>query len=155
MEYDKSNLILDFARRTKKNLEFVEACAARESGAEQDVYEVTQLVNSLLGLLVFPQQEFYNTIPALPLTRLVEMGWPNLQLLRGSTPGHNLQGLVRYMRNGVSHNNIEFFSKDGKKISGLRLWNIPMGSRTPDWEIELTLEDLKKIVYKFIDLIEE
>ena len=65
MDYDKTNLVLDFARRTKKNLEFIEHSLTRDRlNSENDVYEVTQLINSLLGLLVFPQQKFYDAIPS-------------------------------------------------------------------------------------------
>ncbi len=43
-------VIQDFARRTRKNLEAIDRLHAEG----RQVYEVTQLVNSTLGLLVFP-----------------------------------------------------------------------------------------------------
>jgi len=47
------NLIRDFAERTIQNLNFIQAQA---SAADPDAYEVTQLWNSLLGLIVLPQE---------------------------------------------------------------------------------------------------
>jgi hypothetical protein len=56
MDYQKE-FIIDFARRTRANLEFI------ESAKRPDVFEVTQLFNSMLGLLVFPQQSYIDRIP--------------------------------------------------------------------------------------------
>lgn len=55
---------LEFASRTLKNLQFLES--AREAGA--DVHVVTQLVNSLLGFVVFPlelRQELFRALKEL------------------------------------------------------------------------------------------
>ena len=59
-------VVRDFARRTKANLLAIE----RLSASGEEVYEVTQLVNSMLGLLVLPQQEFVDRIPETPLEQL-------------------------------------------------------------------------------------
>lgn len=78
MEYQ--NLVMDFAARTQANLKIIERLAKQdvsllvnnpfneidEDGVE--AYEVTQLVNSLLGLIVCPQQRYYDQIPEIPLS---------------------------------------------------------------------------------------
>jgi hypothetical protein len=46
------NEALEFARRTRRNLEFIEM--AKETG--EHVHVVTQLTISLLGLVVFPKE---------------------------------------------------------------------------------------------------
>ena len=53
MEYYGRNTVWGFSARTLKNLAYLDA--ARDEGA--DVHVVTQLVTSLLGLIVFPYQE--------------------------------------------------------------------------------------------------
>lgn len=58
MEY--TNFIVDFARRTLLNLDYMQAQADR--GVE-DVYPVTQLWNSLLGLVVLPRELDVNSLP--------------------------------------------------------------------------------------------
>jgi hypothetical protein len=65
------NLIHDFATRTRANLETL-----KRPQAGAPAYEVTQLVNSLLGLLVFPQQKFVDDIPKTEISKLEEEGWP-------------------------------------------------------------------------------
>ena len=66
------DVIRDFAIRTKKNLEIIERL--HKNGME--AYETTQLVNSCLGLLVFPQQHFIERIPETPMEQLIQEGWP-------------------------------------------------------------------------------
>jgi hypothetical protein len=61
-----AEVVRDFARRTKANLAAIERLCANG----EEVYEVTQLVNSMLGLLVLPQQEFVDRIPETPLEQL-------------------------------------------------------------------------------------
>lgn len=59
MIYDISAFVKDFASRTQKNLEVIEKLSKdRKNNTELQVYEVTQLINSLLGLLIIPQQAF-------------------------------------------------------------------------------------------------
>ena len=48
------DVIRDFAERTRANLRAIERLGTE--GVE--AYETTQLLNSMLGLLVFPREEF-------------------------------------------------------------------------------------------------
>ena len=57
MNYE--SVIRDFAERTRKNLRAIEDLQAKGGEA----YEVTQLVNSMLGLLVFPRERFSIKFP--------------------------------------------------------------------------------------------
>lgn len=157
MNYDKNALVFDFARRTKKNLEFVESYVhSQPPGSNPEVYEVTQLINSLLGLLVFPREKFYtNKKLDIPLSQLQVEGWPDIKVIEGKLKEDTLQELLRYLRNGVSHFNIEFTMNHDGNLSGIRVWNIPEHSKICDWKAELKLEELKLIVYKFIELIED
>ena len=51
MEYLQGKAFVgDFAKRTLANLNIIE----QEIRENKDAYEVTQLINSLLGLIVFP-----------------------------------------------------------------------------------------------------
>ncbi len=64
MMYDK--FVRDFADRTRKNLDFIEA--------NQPDFEITQLVNSCLGLITFPRQVCFDNIPETPLNKLDSEG---------------------------------------------------------------------------------
>ena len=70
MEYDEEDVVRDFGERTKRNLCVIEHL--REQGCE--VYETTQLINSMLGLLVFPREEYLSRIPKTTFTELVRAG---------------------------------------------------------------------------------
>lgn len=69
---DYQNVVEEFARRTRTNLELLR----KLSTSEPDAYEVTALVNSMLGLLVFPQQKDMNSIAETPVDELKQLGWP-------------------------------------------------------------------------------
>ena len=67
--YNKEEFEYVFAKRTLKNLEFIEERYAKEKAEGkddqdiEDVFEVTQLLNSFIGFIVIPRQEFYDYLP--------------------------------------------------------------------------------------------
>lgn len=123
MEYDHA-LLADFARRTLRNLEHIRSIEQleRRQGvpvSDLSAYPVTQQLNSLLGLVVFPKEQYSNAIPDRNLTDLVAEGWPEPDIKprsrtcsRGADHNHRdcttLRELIRVIRNGVAHFNIEF-----------------------------------------------
>ncbi|HHT9154908.1 MAG TPA: HEPN family nuclease [Candidatus Tripitaka sp. YC43] len=146
MEYKE--FVKDFALRTKTNLELIRQ--AKKDGEE--AYEVTQLINSLLGLLVLPQHEFYNKIPETPLSELEKSGWP-IPRVRGNYPqAKDLKELTRHLRNGVAHFNLEFTLSEDHHIDGLIIWDKDRkGAKT--WEAELKIKELEAITNKFTELL--
>ena len=143
------DLVRDFAYRTRVNLNTLRELQKAKSKSE--VYEVTQLINSMLGLLIFPQQRFVESIPQKSLRELDGEGWP-IPVVEGSYPQvDNLRELVRYLRNGVAHCNLEFLSDGNGEIVGLRIWNTRKGKRT--WVAKLSITDIEKITEKFIELL--
>ena len=144
------DVIRDFAERTRKNLRVIEHLLA---GGEE-VYEVTQLVNSMLGLLVFPREEFVDRIPETPLSDLKRNGWPIPKIRPGFPQVSDLKELVRYLRNAIAHFNIEFIDDGTNQIRLLRVWNINrMGAKT--WEAELGLGDIRGLAERFTELLLE
>ncbi len=158
------DVVRDFALRTRKNLDALDALA--ENG--RDVYEVTQLINSMLGLLVFPQQEYVDKIPKTLLAELAKSGWPIPKVRGGFKQVENLNQLVRYLRNAVAHFNIKFLGDGQNNISVVRVWNmVPAkdengkvlrnndGSAVEkkNWEAELGVAELRGIADRFIDLL--
>ncbi len=157
MEYQ--NLIGDFAQHTRANLETLRNLQKAQPNLE--LYEVTQLINSMLGLLVFPQQRYIKRIPKTPVSELKSQGWPIPKVIGNYPQVKDLNELVRYLRNAIAHCNLEFLSDDGKQLRGLRLWNTRTervtGKKTEKttWKAELTIEDIEKITGKFIELLLE
>ncbi len=98
MAVEYKNLVRDFADRTLMNLEWIETAAKHKSDTE--VFEVTQLINSMLGLLVFPQQRFFDRIPKTSLRELRSNGWP-IPVMTGSPPkAENLRDLMKCLGMG-------------------------------------------------------
>ncbi|MEJ5226809.1 HEPN family nuclease [Thermodesulfovibrio sp.] len=144
MQY--KDLLKDFTKRTKRNLEVIEQLQKRG----EEVYEVTQLVNSCLGLLVFPKERFIEQIPETPLEQLEKEGWPVPKVAGNFRQAQNLKELICYLRNAIAHFNIEFKSTRDE-ITQLIVSNKWRGKTT--WKAELTVDDLRKLVEKFSDLI--
>lgn len=145
MEY--KNLVKDFVERTRSNLEVVRSVAKTDGEA----YEVTQLINSMLGLLVFPEQEFYEKIPETKLADLKKEGWPIPRVRGNYMDVSNLKQLARYLRNGIAHFNLRF-TETGGYIDGLIIWNVPPNGKK-NWEAELKIEELEGITDKFTKLL--
>jgi len=142
-------LVSDFATRTRENLAVIRAL--QHQG--QKVYEVTALMNSMLGLLVFPQQSYVQAIPETPLSELQGQGWP-LPRVRGRfRQVRTLREMVRYLRNAVAHCNLKFTADSHGEIAGLIVWNTYQRKKT--WEAELTLEDLDGIADRFSRLLSD
>jgi hypothetical protein len=143
------DVIKEFAIRTKENLIIIEKLA-NNNDLGVNAYEVTQLINSMLGLLVFPKEKYIKAIPEILLSDLVKAGWA-IPEVKGSFPqAKNLRELIRYMRNTIAHFNLDFIYSENS-ISGLALWNCRRDLKT--WQVEMGLEQLKDIAFRFIDLL--
>ena len=158
MEYQE--IVRDFADRTKKNLNLLREIQA--NSPDREIFEVTQLVNSMLGLLVFPQQSYVKSIPEVPLSQLREKGWPVPRIVGEYPQVKDLNQLVRYLRNAIAHFNVRFLVDDQRQINGLQVWNVRErwlkgGKRKEEitWKAELSLAEIETITYRFIDLMLE
>jgi len=132
MEYRE--IVRDFAKRTRSNLDLLREL--QRENPEKEIYEVTQLMNSMLGLLVFPQQNYVNKISKTPLSELEENGWPVPHIVGQYQQVRNLNQLVRYLRNAIAHFNIKFQVDDDYEICGLHVWNEYEGRTT--WKAGLS-----------------
>jgi hypothetical protein len=142
---------LEFAERTRRNLEYIER--AFDDGA--DVHVVTQLATSLLGLIVFPwEKHFVKQVDALKLDDLVSEGWPRWKVSKGTC--NTLGDLVRHLRNAVAHGNITF-SSDSRYIEevAIDVENYPpRRTATPNWCARIDAKDLRAFCLRFVDLLE-
>jgi hypothetical protein len=143
MNYE--SVVRDFAERTRKNLRTIEDLQAKGGEA----YEVTQLVNSMLGLLVFPRERFIARIPQTSLSDLEADGWPVPKVVGDFSQAGDLRELIRYLRNAIAHFNIEFV---GEEIQSVRVWNTSRNGGTT-WKAEIGLKELRAIAERFTDLL--
>ena len=143
-----TNLVRDFIERTRKNLEYIETRV--QSDPEAEVYEVTQLVNSLLGLIIFPKEQYFEHIPQDSLEELQKMGWVIPKVSGQFAQVSDLRQLMCYLRNSIAHSNLELIS-DGYTLTGIRLWNCR--DHRKNWEVKMTIRELRDLTYRFIDRI--
>jgi hypothetical protein len=170
------NIIKFLAGRTKNNLKILKTLQDAEyddvlkSIHEKDpsidakIYEVTQLINSMLGLFVFPKEEYLDkilqsksSILSGTIQDLAKDGWPIPRVVDNYPQAKDPAQLIGYMRNAFSHFNLELTTdqpSDGKPsiIKGLIIWNTPPNSTVPNWKAEVTIEEIEIIVEKFADI---
>lgn len=144
---ENKDLIKVFANRTLKNLRAIEKM--KEKNAR--VYEVTQLINSMLGIMIFPRERDLTRIPNKSYDELRNEGWPAINTANQFTQVKDLDDLTRKFRNSIAHCNIEFLNHK-KKIVGLRLWNMDRNRINKVWEADLTIQELHDITMRFIRL---
>ncbi len=106
----------------------------------------------MLGLLIFPREEFVGRIPKTPLPQLKAEGWPFPKTRAGFAEIADLNELVRYLRNAIAHFNIEFIGDGQNQIRVIRVWNNNRtGAKT--WEADLGIDELRGIAERFTDLL--
>jgi hypothetical protein len=153
------NFIVDFAKRTIRNLDFIQAQA---SAGDRGVYPVTQLWNSLLGLIVMPheldaQGGGIEHIPETPMTQLWSQEWPRVTV-SGGTEDESLQDLVRNLRNSVAHFNVKFLTGPDNEITSVTLWNQRLGrdgapiKGSRRWEGQINVEDLDRLARRIAEV---
>lgn len=138
------DLEAELFKRTKTNLEAIERLKAEG----EEVYETTQLINSLLSLLIFPREIFFKNIPEIPFEKLVQDGIPVPTINKGETP--NLRILVRKLRNSVAHFNLSMKGKTD-------ITHICFQDKREDnvtWDCTFNIQCLKEFVFLLEQLIE-
>jgi len=140
------------AARTLINLNFI------KQSPTDAVHPVTQVVNSLLSLLVFPvekEQAFFEPFAAIKLssssvqTTLAanNISLNTLQIIQfGSCK--NLRRFFVRLRNAITHKRLEFNgdvdSKDLEKVT-ITLKDRPSKKASDDWHIQMNVADLNSL----------
>ena len=142
-----------FAIRTRKNLEHV--IEAQTEG--QDVHVITQLINSLLGLVVFAwERELVDYLEPQQLGSLVEDGWPSWDIvpIRDKKWDDTLGRLVYHLRNAVAHGNIRF-SSDSHNIEEvlIQVVDCDPNDGAPTWEARIEAKGLLDFCFRFCQMI--
>lgn len=151
MRYASRNEALGFAERTRKNLKRIDDAYT----AHEDVHPVTQLVNSLLGLVVIPRERhLVSQLGKTDLEALVALGWPKWTFEVGSCD--TLEDLMRRLRNSIAHGHFEF-SSEATELADVTISaeDYKSGGRVLCWRAQITATDLKDFCLRFIDLVEQ
>jgi len=138
----------DLIKRTKANLEFIQK--AKEKDA--DVYEATQLFNSLLGIIVnIREDEKKNGIIAVNFESIkLDDREKEKWAIPKEIKDENLMKFLINLRNAVAHIDITFESVDKAEIQ-----NIVFGdSIGNDWKCCFSIKDLWTFIEKLCDCVE-
>ena len=140
----------EFIERTKQNL--------AEYSKGNGPYEITQFINSMLGLLIIPKEKHYSAIndsmidPGL-LARVFACckAYDNKPL--------SLQYVANHMRNATSHGHLLFeaekdpFGKVGTEIARITFTDINPQTKNKTFEAKFDINLLKGFVLAFADAI--
>jgi hypothetical protein len=151
--YVSRNNALVFAQHTLENLEIIERDVPSDSG----FHPITQLINSLVGLVVFiHEREFVRHVADLPLSELAGKGWPKVRIDKDDEkrPTKALGDLVRHLRNATAHGRISF-SSDSRNLTEVRIVieDYYQNAALPYWAASLTAKELRELALRIIDLL--
>lgn len=153
------NTVLDFARRTKSNLEEIQQLQAEEQklGSKPKYFEVTQLINSCIGLVIFPYEKAFDYLPEVSLDQIpIYQEVLILHSVKKNEP-KTLKQLIKKMRNSFAHQNM-CFKNYNNQIVGVHLWGysgLNTGKKSPpDWVVYLKIDVLEKLVAEIIKYFE-
>jgi hypothetical protein len=140
-----------FAIRTTKNLKYIEAAY----DDHEDVHVVTQVVNSLLGLIVFPwEHDGLEHVRANKLSDLEKEGWPQFKITKGQSA--DLGDLVYHLRNAVAHGHM-IYSSDSRNENEvtIEIEDYKPKAPKPYWCAHIGVDDLHVFVLKLADEIKD
>lgn len=107
---DKENIMSEYMDRTLENLTIIENSTSKS-------YEVTQLINSFVGLLVLPKEKLFRNISdKIVKESTLNAIKNNVKICKNKANQNevvNLQNIVKHLRNGVCHFRIEFYGNQG------------------------------------------
>ena len=141
-----------FAVLTRKNLEYMERA---RTNSKEDVHIVTQIVSSLIGLVVFPvERGFLKTVRKEKLMSLVNQGWPKWNETKGRSK--NLAELLRHLRNAIAHGHLVFCSDDpDPQMVNIVFEDWKDGAVEPYWRADIFASQLLAFCLKLVDTIKE
>lgn len=147
MGYPVGPLLAALADRILHNLDLVESLAPKWGSLEQDQppFSDTQLLMSLLGVLVFPHEKAPGALGDImrgyePMGRVLHVvysrhGSGRIEMTDAEGEAvmvdpTRLSNLPRLLRNSLAHFNILPINKEGR-FAGIRIWN-------RDWDEQIT-----------------
>lgn len=141
--YSPEQMLQDYAERTLKNLNYLEMCVTSYG---RQVYEVTQVINSLLGVVVFPHEMASASIPALALETLPPAQWP--EPVRDMNQYFvTLPEFLRCWRHAIAHGHIHFLPNADNDIESVMFEaTCDHNRQNVDWKISLSVDEMFVLV---------
>lgn len=162
METEQAIHFVQLAQRTLANYDFVYSTRERDTTNSVPLFEVTQLITGLIGIFVWPKEEYFGY----DVTNNRIIKWDELKKnLSGNFPLNYLRDqdmplnqpktitayldLIWNLRNGFAHGNFEFLSDQGV-IRDIQIWNTPPNRTNCIWRGTINIKDLEEIARYFV-----
>lgn len=146
MEYAKdSAFVKDFVLRTKENIR----CGNHP-------YEVTQLVNSLVGLLILPKERYYANIQDDMIDAELLASIRSRVTINNPHRRCSLKYIVRRMRNAIAHFHIVCKAdKHTHRIDTIVFSDFDESNngQTPNFEISIPVNLMKSFIEHFSEVV--
>ena len=153
------NSTIGFATRTRKNLLKV----MRDFNEGEDFHIITHLVNSLLGIVVVPNERFRETeLLSLSLEEIYRDGWPKWDILLDDPKDkqektETLGVLVSHLRNATAHGRFTF-TGDSESRNLEEVWLVvedrPRKKAKTNWRAMIRGTELLSFCLNLCDLME-
>ena len=154
---------IGFAQRTRKNLEHMKAALE----ADEDIHLVTHLVNSLLGAVVLPKEQYFEeSFLTVSLEELYCQHWPKWDISLDEPKGKDqktemLKELIRHLRNAAAHGRFTYIGiygdSDARNLEEIliRVEDRYPKSKNFNWRCEIRADELYRFCILFTEYIEE
>lgn len=171
--YNIESFLRDFSNRTMKNLNTIDRLSRRKPIDYHEIYEVTQLINSLLGLVIIPYEASKKAMES----KLKELSYSDYEKIekliqrcdsekRLYTDYENdkkypVGSFVRHIRNSVAHGGnrgLHFFPiEEGGQISDVFFYDNnksikKLGKDINEFCVKLKIEEIREVVHAVSEL---
>lgn len=167
LQYPVGPLLAELAHRILKNLELIDQLAPKWGSPQQNEppYSDTQLMISMLGVLIFPQERSPNAIGELlakyeGLNRVIKIVWSKGPVEFDGADGkavvidpHSIKELPRLLRNSIAHFNVRPINVDGR-FGGLRIWNRNSSGKI-NFIADLDFDELRPLAMHILRSLDE
>ncbi len=146
-KYNEQDFLSDFINRTLTNLTYIQQ--AEKQG--QEVYEVTQLVNSFLGLIILPQQYGDGLIMDTDICPILLKDLQNAittNTYKGKRKDPTFNNILYHLRNALSHGKLDFRNEEhnGKmQISSIEFSDNDIKNKNQKFIITLNIEQIEQL----------
>ena len=141
-----------FIQRTRANLMLIESTYADRG----EGHVVTQLANSLLGIVVYTWE--YQGLDDLKARKMCDVGlegWPDQIMDLGKDETHTVGDFIKHARNAVAHRRVTF-SSDDRELSGVTITFEDRKNKKapPYWRAHINAKHLRQFCDWLTDKIE-
>ena len=147
------NTVEGFIQRTRFNLKLIESSYADQGKG----HVVTQLSNSLLGIVVYPwEHQGLDQLKSVRMSEIGLEGWPDQIMELGKADTHTVGDFVHHLRNAVAHGRIIYSSDDREPTQvSLTFEDRKPGNAAPHWRVCIDAGQLRKFCDWLMDKIED